>query len=61
LSEILTSRVNAKIIFLDDKKCQNTKSCIEHLIRQVYSAFSVQYKKKEEKKNMDEAPKKMIN
>ena len=49
LSNELRAKVKAKVIVIDEKKCSTTKSCMEHLIRQVYSAFGSDYKKKEDK------------
>ena len=39
LRQELMAKVNAKVITLDEKKCNTTKSCVEHLVRQVYTAF----------------------
>jgi hypothetical protein len=48
------AKVNAKVITLDEKKCNTTKACVEHLVRQVYAAFGSEYRlqqKKEERKD----------
>jgi predicted house-cleaning noncanonical NTP pyrophosphatase (MazG superfamily) len=53
LRQELMAKVNAKVITLDEKKCNTTKSCVEHLVRQVYTAFGSEQRlqqKREERK-----------
>jgi hypothetical protein len=59
LSQWLSDKLGCKHIFLDDKKCGNTKSAIQHLIKQVKLAFGVLHE--ETSKKIVEDPRLIID
>lgn len=45
LKKVLT-RINARVVILDDKKCGNTKNAIDHIIKQLHICYGVNYPEK---------------
>ncbi len=49
LTKELEAKVKAKVVSLDEKKCINTKGCIDYIVRQIYHLYGKTYKEKHEK------------
>ena len=42
----MLKQISARVVILDDKKCGNSKSAIDHIIKQLHICYGVNYPEK---------------